>query len=296
GWYLAFYEVGAQYITSVTTLLGAVGYLYVSLCRFEHDVLRTSVPDKDSFVQPYECVDDEGRLESCGKDECGGAWKPPRAHHCSMCGVCRLNFDHHCPWLGNCVTRQNMARFLLFLILTPAAVALAIAPLFDVLVDQAITAVTISQQDPHARAIWWNWWGSWIFIGGPVGRWVVGGILGIRAQRSQRDSSSDFCHPGCLVALPHIRLMFAAGLGALFALFSLSLALLVARNVLRARTMVEILRPKTIRYIYAPPSYQRLRPGTYAIEPAVSRKLYDLGMSRNWESIMQNHQMALDGR
>ena len=30
----------------------------------------------------------------CRKCECV---KPPRAHHCSMCGVCTLKMDHHCP-------------------------------------------------------------------------------------------------------------------------------------------------------------------------------------------------------
>jgi len=41
--------------------------------------------------------------------------KPPRAHHCHMCGVCILKMDHHCPWINSCVGHHNQRYFLLFL-------------------------------------------------------------------------------------------------------------------------------------------------------------------------------------
>ena len=54
------------------------------------------------------------------------AHQPVRARHCGQCGRCVRLFDHHCPWLANCVGERNHGFFWLFLVCETVVLSLGV--------------------------------------------------------------------------------------------------------------------------------------------------------------------------
>ncbi|WWC67222.1 uncharacterized protein I206_101129 [Kwoniella pini CBS 10737] len=129
--------IWVSYSWATRLVTGTPGHLILNLAFFisftgcSYNLFRAvrsdpgyvPLPVNDSEVkEALEDLVDQGRLNGTNFCiECM-AKKPLRSKHCRTCNRCVARFDHHCPWIWNCVGFKNHRSFLLFVLFLIAGI------------------------------------------------------------------------------------------------------------------------------------------------------------------------------
>jgi len=110
GWNIAFIPVfGIIWLHSITT--------HLIVAYSDPGIIPRQPPLEDLYHSPSQTknVMVRGQLFTVRWCPTCNLYRPPRAVHCGICDNCVFRFDHHCPYVGNCVGQRNYRSFLFFI-------------------------------------------------------------------------------------------------------------------------------------------------------------------------------------
>jgi len=91
------------YLVTISGFITATAFFAASV--MDPGYLKNAFPFLDLLKQVHPC-------EMCPDCE---VMRSTRSKHCAICNRCVERFDHHCPWINNCVGAGNHNAFMTFI-------------------------------------------------------------------------------------------------------------------------------------------------------------------------------------
>lgn len=106
-------------------------FFYYSVHLSEPGFLKQNTMDYHSYLKQLLAYSNRLTAEEWTKNlsrlcHTCKAIKPYRASHCRACNRCVLSYDHHCPYIQNCVGYKNRPQFFFFVLSTTTLQLLSI--------------------------------------------------------------------------------------------------------------------------------------------------------------------------
>ncbi|OCB85476.1 hypothetical protein A7U60_g7485 [Sanghuangporus baumii] len=200
-----------------------------------------------------------------------------------------------------------MPAFLLILIITPILFLAAVFPIMPILPARISHAFWVSRQTLWIREQWWDRWYSWVFIGGPPGRYMVGTLMGLKQMQDTECQVYECESPGTAIAKPGIRLILTIFFAVFLSIAAGIMTLATIRDITFGRTTLDTFGKKGAS------GAERRGPSSFLCIPATSSliqrkvykvlpgdRLYDLGWRANWRKfflhVKRNSIFGIDER
>lgn len=116
---VVFPKIEMNYLKEAITGTFFLSLILGLMCCFKDPGYLQRDPEYDflSLLQTFD--------PSCLCPECE-VIRTPRSRHCNICGRCVDKFDHHCPWINNCIGIRTHGWFIVFILTQLIFILLAV--------------------------------------------------------------------------------------------------------------------------------------------------------------------------